>query len=347
MTMAYSISQVTGSMAMAQVEALLKKEGIQRDGNLDYTCAMYDEDYNVIATGSCFGNTLRCFAVDSSHQGEGLLNQIISHLIEVQFERGNIQLFLYTKPESAKFFGDLGFHEIARVENKVVFMENRRTGFPNYLKNLRKKKQDGEKIAALVMNANPFTLGHQYLVEKAAAENDVVHLFIVSEDASLVPFAVRKKLVMEGTKHLKNIVYHDSGPYIISSATFPSYFLKDEANIIESHAKLDLAVFQRIAAELGINRRYVGEEPHSQVTGIYNEVMKSELPKSGVECVVVPRKEMGGAVISASTVRQCIQRGDFDALSSLVPQSTLNYLCSKEAEVIVKKICASENVVHY
>lgn len=148
-------------------------------------------------------------------------------------------------------------------------------------------------------------------------------------------------------KHLKNIVYHDSGPYIISSATFPSYFLKDEANIIESHAKLDLAVFQRIAAELGINRRYVGEEPHSQVTGIYNEVMKSELPKSGVECVVVPRKEMGGAVISASTVRQCIQRGDFDALSSLVPQSTLNYLCSKEAEVIVKKICASENVVHY
>lgn len=345
--MAYSITEVKSAMEMRLVEGLLKQEGIQRDGNLDYTCAIYDEDYNAIATGSCFGNTLRCFAVDSSHQGEGLLNQVISHLIEVQLERGNLHLFLYTKPESAKFFGDLGFHEIARVENKVVFMENRRTGFPNYLKALGRKKAEGEKIAALVMNANPFTLGHQYLVEKAAAENDVLHLFIVSEDASLVPFAVRKKLVMEGTKHLKNIVYHDSGPYIISSATFPSYFLKDEANIIESHARLDLAVFQRIAAELGINRRYVGEEPHSQVTGIYNEVMKSELPKSGVECVIVPRKKSDDKVISASTVRQCIQRGDFDALAGLVPASTYQYFTSKEAKPVIDAIRKAGNVVHY
>lgn len=345
--MSYSISQVKGGMAMAQVEALLKKEGIQKDGNLDYTCAMYDEDYNAIATGSCFGNTLRCFAVSSDHQGEGLLNEVISHLIGVQMDRGNLHLFLYTKPESAKFFGDLGFYEIGRVEEKVVFMENRRTGFPNYLKNLRKKKKDGEKVAALVMNANPFTLGHQYLVEKAAAENDVVHLFIVSEDASLVPFAVRKQLVMEGTRHLSNIVYHDSGDYIISSATFPSYFLKDEANIITSHAKLDLAVFRRIAAELGINRRYVGEEPNSQVTGIYNDIMAAELPKAGVECVIVPRKEMGGAVISASTVRQCIQKGDFDALAELVPGTTYQYFISKDAKPVIEAIRKAGNVVHY
>lgn len=226
-------------------------------------------------------------------------------------------------------------------------MENRRTGFPNYLKNLRKKKKDGEKVAALVMNANPFTLGHQYLVEKAAAENDVVHLFIVSEDASLVPFAVRKQLVMEGTRHLSNIVYHDSGDYIISSATFPSYFLKDEANIITSHAKLDLAVFRRIAAELGINRRYVGEEPNSQVTGIYNDIMAAELPKAGVECVIVPRKEMGGAVISASTVRQCIQKGDFDALAELVPGTTYQYFISKDAKPVIEAIRKAGNVVHY
>ena len=89
------------------------------------------------------------------------------------------------------------------------------------------------------MNANPFTLGHQYLVETAAASCDLLHLFIVSEDSSLVPFSVRKKLVMEGTAHLSNICYHESGPYIISSATFPSYFQKDETAVIESHARLD------------------------------------------------------------------------------------------------------------
>ena len=239
--MAYTISRVSpdDQRSLRQVDALLEQEGIRRDGNLDYVAAMYDDDYRVIATGSCFSNTLRCFAVSREHQGEGLLNQIITHLMEIQHERGNYQLFLYTKVNSAKFFGDLGFYEIARVDGTLVFMENRRDGFASYLKRLAKTKTEG-KSAALVMNANPFTLGHQYLAETAAAACDTLHLFVVSEDASLVPFAVRKKLIQEGTAHLPNVVLHDSGPYIISSATFPSYFLKDEAAVIAGHARLDL-----------------------------------------------------------------------------------------------------------
>ena len=133
--MAYTISCVypDDRRALAQVDALLEREGIRRDGNLDYIAALYDEDYRVIATGSCFGNTLRCFAVSREHQGEGLLNQIITHLIEFQQERGNFQLFLYTKINSAKFFGDLGFYEIARVDGTLVFMENRRDGFSAFM----------------------------------------------------------------------------------------------------------------------------------------------------------------------------------------------------------------------
>ncbi len=166
----YTISRVypTDKTVLAQIDTLLSQEGIRRDGNLDYICAMFDEEYNVIGTGSCFGNTLRCFAVSSAHQGEGLLNQIITHLIEVQCARGNMHLFLYTKVKSSKFFGDLGFYEIAQVEDTLVFMENRRDGFGAYLRDLEKTRTEG-KSAALVMNANPFTLGHQYLVEKAAA----------------------------------------------------------------------------------------------------------------------------------------------------------------------------------
>lgn len=108
------------------------------------------------------------------------------------------------------------------------------------------------------MNANPFTLGHRYLVEQACKENDWLHLFMVSEDASYFPYAVRKRLIKEGTADLKNIIYHDSGPYIISSATFPSYFQKDDLAVIESHANLDLAIFVKIAERLGIKARYVG-----------------------------------------------------------------------------------------
>ena len=345
----YSVSKVYPSdkRANAAIEKLLLQEGIRRDKNLDYTCAVYDEDYNVIATGSCFGNTLRCMAVSHEHQGEGLMNEVVSHLVQYEYNRNISHLFLYTKCNSAKFFGDLGFYEIVRIENQIVFMENRRTGFSDYLEELAATKADGEKIAALVLNANPFTLGHLYLIEKAAAENDFLHVFMVSEDASLVPFEVRKKLIIEGTAHLKNLIYHDTGPYIISNATFPSYFQKDDSAVIESHANLDLSVFVRIAKTLGINRRYVGEEPKSLVTGIYNEIMKEKLPENGIQCVVVPRKEENGEVISASNVRQAIKDGELDKIKNLVPESTYKFFTSPAAEDVIKKIKSTGNVVHY
>ena len=165
----YYISQIYPSDKRAndEVDALLISEGIRRDANLDYTCGMYDDEMHIIATGSCFGNTLRCFAVSHEHQGEGLMNSIVSHLIEFQFSRGNTHLFLYTKCNSAKFFGDLGFYEIARIDGQIVFMENRKTGFQNYLRTFAKDalpegltaETPTRKIAALVMNANPFANG--------------------------------------------------------------------------------------------------------------------------------------------------------------------------------------------
>ena len=342
----YVLTQVQDKATLAQVDALLQQEGITRDGNLDYIAAMLDEEGNVIATGSCFGQTLRCFAVSTEHQGEGLLNQIISHLMEYQLSRGNSHLFLYTKVKTAKFFESLGFYEIARVEGTLVFMENRRSGFPGYLKNLEKTARPGLS-AAIVMNANPFTLGHQYLVETAAAQCDTLHLFVLSEDASLVPFSVRKELVRLGTEHLKNVVLHDSGPYMISNATFPSYFLKDEAAVIDGHAKLDLAVFARIAQALGVTVRYVGEEPNSQVTGIYNSIMEQSLPKYGITCRVIPRKASEGKAISASTVRKALQAGDWETLKTLVPQTTLDYFTSPQAEPVLEVIRKADNVVHY
>ena len=344
----YFLSQIFPSdkYSLAQIDALLQREGITRDAHLDYICALRDGDDEIIATGSCFGATLRCFAVSSEHQGEGLLNEIISHLMQVQYARGNTHLFLYTKVTSARFFASLGFYEIARVDGTLVFMENRRSGFPNYLKNLEKTKSSGVS-AALVMNANPFTLGHQYLVETAAKNCDTLHLFVLSEDASLVPFAVRKRLVQAGIAHIPGVVLHDSGPYIISSATFPSYFLKDEAAVIDGHARLDLAVFTRIAQALNVTHRFVGEEPTSQVTGLYNRIMAQELPKAGVQCHVIPRREAGGKAISASTVRAALQNGNWDTLKALVPATTLDYFTSPEAAPVLERIRRAGNVVHY
>ena len=336
-----------GSRDIKQVEALLHQEGIRLDGNLDYTCGIFDEDGVVIATGSCFENTLRCLAVSSRHQGEGLLNQIISHLTDYQAARGNFRLFLYTKPASAKFMSDLGFYEIARVPGKLVFMENRRTGFTDCCTRLAQTRREGERIAAVVMNANPFTLGHRHLVERAACENDVVHLFILSQEAGPIPFRVRRQLVHAGVADLPNVICHDSDAYIISSATFPSYFLKDEEEVVRTQAALDLAVFGKIAAALGIQRRYVGEEPTSRTTCLYNEVMARAMPEMGMECHIVPRVEADGRIISASTVRQAIHDGQLESVRDMLPESTYRYFAGPEGAQVVAALKQAHDLIHH
>ena len=346
--MAYTLSEIRpdDQRNRKKLLALLEGEGITLDGNLDYTCGLFDEDYQLVATGSTFGCTLRCFAVDHRHQGEGLLNQVVSHLMERQMERGILHQFVYTKCQSAKFFQDLGFYEIARVEGTLSFLENRRGGFASFCKQLEKERRPG-KSGAIVMNANPFTRGHLSLVERAAQACDTVYLFVLSEEASLVPFAVRWKLVTEGVAHLKNVICHPSGPYMISSVTFPSYFLKDEQTVIAGHAKLDLALFVSIAQALGVSVRYVGEEPRSLITGLYNQIMAQELPKAGIQCVEVPRLQAEGQVISASTVRQAIHDGRLEDVRDQLPQTTWDFFHSPQAQPVIDAIRGSAEVIHY
>ncbi len=346
--MSYILSEVRPDSArdMAQVRALLEREGISLDANLDYTCGLFDEDYQLAATGSSFGSTLRCFAVDHRHQGEGLLNQIVSHLAERLTAQGRTHLFVYTKANTAKFFQDLGFYEIARVEGTLSFLENRKNGFARFCTQLAQSRTQ-EPAAAIVMNANPFTLGHQALAERAAADYPTVHLFVLEEDASLVPFPVRWKLVNEGVAHLPNVVCHKSGPYLISSATFPSYFLKDEGAVIRGHARLDLALFEQIAGALNIAARYAGEEPSSQVTGLYNQVMAQELPKHGIRFVEVPRAALDGTPISASTVRKFIHDGNLEAIRPLVPEPTWQFFHTPEAGPVIAAIRDAGDVIHY
>ena len=344
-----SVSQVYQSdkRAMGKIKALLERVDITLDGHLDYTCAIFDEDGAPIATGSAFGPTLRCFAVDPAHQGEGLLNEVITHLMENRLEKGFFHLFVYTKPGSAKFFKDLGFSQIAEVPGLLIFLENRKDGFPGYLKKLEAAKRSG-RSAAIVMNANPFTLGHRYLIETAARENDAVHLFLLSENAGPIPAAVRHRLVREGVADLPNVLIHETEEYLISSATFPGYFLKAEDKILRAQASLDTALFVRIAQALGVTVRYLGSEPRSVVTGIYNEVLSEALPAQGIQCRIVPRKELpDGRVISASAVRQAIHDDALDSVADMLPEPTLAYFRSPEAAPVVAAIRRTQDVVHY
>ncbi len=327
-----------------KLDAFLAQHGILRDKNLDYTCVVTDAQGTWLATGSCYANSLRAIAVAQEHQGEGVLNTVVSHLMHVQAARGHTHVFVYTTPEAAPRFAGLAFFEVVRTPH-VVLMENRRRGFADYLEALAAHRRPGVS-AAVVLNANPFTLGHLHLVETAARQCDTLHVFVVSEEASLVPFAVRRQLVQEGTAHISNVLCHQTGPYLISNATFPSYFLKDDALVTREHGRLDAAVFLRIADAMGITRRFVGEEPKSEITALYNAVMQEGLPRGGVELTVIPRLEHSGEPVSASHVRQMLKSGDLAAIRPLVPESTYRYFSSPEAQRVLARIRQADRVVH-
>lgn len=334
--------------AQAQMDALLAREGIARDANLSYSAGIYDEEGRLVATGSLFGNTLRCLAVDGAHRGEGLMAVIVGHLVQAQLERGNTHLFLYTKAESAKLLSTLGFYEIARVGSRLVFMENRRGGFARYVASLAGTLGAPDAPgAALVMNANPFTNGHAYLLRRAAEENARVVVFVLSEDRSLVPYMDRLEMVREAAAAYGNVQVVPSGSYMISSATFPSYFLKDGDTVTRTHAELDATLFVPIARALRLTRRYVGEEPFSRTTALYNEALRGVLPSAGVELVVVPRAVCAGEPISASRVRELIHEGRMEEIRPLVPPTTYDYLNGERGRRAVQAIRAAGNVRHH
>lgn len=199
-----------------------------------------------------------------------------------------------------------------------------------YVKKINDKfpLSDGVQCGAIVMNCNPFTYGHRYLIEKAAAEVDRLYIFVVEEDKSFFKFNDRFEMVKNGTEDLKNVCVVPSGNFIISAFTFPEYFMKDYVKEKEFDMSSDVEIFgSKITPALHIVKRFAGEEPFDVVTKHYNDTMKTLLPKYGVEFVEIPRfSTHEGQIINATLVRQLLQKKDFDAIGNYVPDSTLQIL---------------------
>ena len=174
-----------------------------------------------------------------------------------------------------------------------------------------------------------------------------VVLFVLSEDRSLVPYSDRMAMVKAACAKYGNVSVVSSGSYMISSATFPSYFLKDADVVTRTHAELDATLFTRIAAALNLTRRYVGEEPFSHTTSLYNEALAAVLPKAGVKLVVIPRAQAQGEAISASHVRQLIHDGHIEAIRPLVPETTYAYLAGDAGQTVLRRIQAAADVIHH
>lgn len=322
-----SNSRLSGQK-LQQWQRFLAAAALKADTDTDQTVTVWD-DGEIIACGSRKGNLLKCIAVDPARQGEGLTATVLTELKQEAFREGHKQLFLYTKPRNRMLFGPLFFYAVAQTDG-VLLMESTRNGIENFLKGLDPNPEKEGKIGCIVMNADPFTKGHQYLAETAAKQCDRLYIFVLSEDKGTFSAQERMELVKAGTAHLKNVTVYPTGPYLISSATFPKYFLKDRETAQREHYVLDLAVFTKwFVPHFGITHRFAGTEPTCAVTGGYNWAMAEILPQAGVEFAEIPRKQEQDAAISASTVRKEMAAGNLDALQKLVPEATYRCIANK------------------
>lgn len=335
--MLYGYYEQTGSPfrgnARKELTEFLARMGLSYDDGIEFTVAIRDAGDRIAACASLQGNVIKCVAVDASLQGEGVTATLMTALKREAFERGHRHLFLYTKPENAAQFGGIGFYEIARTDS-VLLMENRRDGFVSWVGSV-KCEDAGATAGAVVMNCNPMTLGHRYLIEQAAARCDTLYLFVVSEDKSAVPAADRRRIVEEATADLANVRVVGTDRYLISSATFPDYFLKDKSRSGAVWTELDIAVFCRAAKELGITKRFVGSEPFCPTTSAYNAAMGEALPLQGIELTELPRFEKDGTAISATAVRQLVAEGSWQHTRGLVPEATWRYLSDENNRQIM------------
>ncbi|MDR0805563.1 MAG: [citrate (pro-3S)-lyase] ligase [Enterobacteriaceae bacterium] len=316
---------------IADITAFLRKNDLNIDTTVEEFITV-THDNEIVACGGIADNIIKCVAINENLRGEGIALSLATELVNLAYERHHSHLFIYTKTQNEVLFRQCGFFPIASVPGIVVLMENSRCRLHRYSEQLAKSRQPGDKIGCIIMNANPFTLGHQYLVQQAAAQCDWLHLFLVKENTSKFPYADRLKLVTEGTASIPNLTVHPGSEYMISRATFPCYFIKEQGIVDNCYTEIDLKIFrQYLAPALGVTHRFVGTEPFCDVTSKYNADMHywlstPELDSPPIELVEIDRLQHEGTPISASWVRRLLVKKQMDMIANLVPECTYNYL---------------------
>lgn len=325
-----------------RVEAFLAANGLRLAPLDRYVVVTRDEDGDeIFAGGGLDGNVIKCMAVSEAARSEGLMNILVSRLIAIAREEGRDSVKAFTKPENEGIFKSLGFALIASSPNAIL-MENGRGGLPEYRKYLESLARPGRN-GAVVMNANPFTKGHRYLVEQAASQVDNLYVIVVKEDRSRFPYVERKAMIEAGCAGLDNVVVCEGSDYAISAATFPTYFLKKLDDATDTQIALDLDLFvNHIAQPLGVTVRFAGSEPEDALTRRYNELMAEILPGTSVavvrqawrpiDFVEIPRLEQKGKPLSATALRLALDEGGFKEAMEYIPESSIPYLVADLAE---------------
>ncbi len=359
--MDYEIQAVPLTMSLwrRRVEQFLEANQLRLD-EVDYYAVVTRPDSDeILAGGGLQGDIVKCIAVGEQLRDEHISNRLISHLISEASQRGHQSVKVFTKPQNRQIFESLGFRLVGEAP-LAILMENGQ-GIERYKSYLQGVSDTISRTPVpphphtsgiIVMNANPFTRGHQYLIEQAAQQ--VEHLFVipVKEDKSLFPYVERKAMIEAAIKLIESkspslsgegwggasITLCEGSDYAISAATFPTYFLKRLDDAADTQMRLDLDIFKRhLAPALSATIRFVGSEPDDALTCHYNELMREMLP----EVREIERMQENGEVVSASKVRKALENGDFQRAAALVPPTTIPYLLAHLATAALQQELAT------
>ena len=316
---------------------LIEGQGLRFETGFDELVGLY-ENGELVACGARAGYVLKMLAIAPSHQGSDALGALVTRLIQSGHDAGHATHFIFTRPQNVASFEALNFRLLA-THGTAALLEHG-PGLEAYLAAHASELTPGRN-GAIVLNGNPFTLGHRFLAEQAAREVDRLYLFVVSEDVSVFPFQARLRLAREATAHLPGVTVLETSRYAVSAGTFPSYFLKKVSEAAEAQMRMDLTLFaQRLAPAFHVTTRFAGREPLCPATAAYNLAMEEIFSGCGLRWVEVPRLEAGGVPVSATRVRAALAQGRFDLLEALVPPSTLAYLRSPETDPIAERLRA-------
>ena len=313
-----------------RLQTFLPDQGLRFEADIESAFGVFDRSDTLLGCGCATGALLKCFAITEALRGQNALGPLVSALVQDRFFHGYYDLYVITRAKNVPLFTACGFFSVAQTD-EIAMLENRADGPEAFARPLFQAGDESRTIGAIVMNVNPFTRGHRHLIEYAAARCDALHVFVVEEDRSLFPTRDRLALIREGTADIANVRVHLSGRYMISAATFPNYFLKENEDAAALQTELDAILFAtRIAPALHITRRFVGAEPFDPVTRRYNRTLDAVLPPRGIQLIEIPRLEEAGEPISASRVRALLNEKSLcSEVLDLVPSVTQRYLTER------------------
>lgn len=324
----FMVTELLSAQDIERARRLIVEAGLRFEEDYDTLVGVF-EGRELVAVGARSGNIFKMLVVAPDHQDGAALGALVTELMRSAGYAGFEVFFIFTRPQNAHSFQALNF--VPLVHHTQTTLLEFGGGLRRYLKAHEALVAPGDN-GALVMNCNPFTLGHRYVIEQAAAECETLYIFVVREDRSVFPFDVRLRLVQQGVRDLPGVRVLDSRCYAVSQLTFPAYFLKDADQAQQVQMEVDVMLFAKhLAPYFHIRRRFFGTEPYCRTTRLYNETMKKLLPDFAIAAVETPRTSVAGAAVSAYRVREALRREAYETVRELVPQSTFDFLMSEDA----------------